>query len=327
VQPKGRNGLLRCLFRRFRTSETALVVALPQNFVPQRRVPSPGMSVVRAWVSPAGELFDIADEDLYAFCTARGLTHRNWLEHISSPTSDQKDEGWRLIERLRCIGHVNSPQEHVPALSTLESFHKSCMSSSDGRNVLKHKPTLGLLLAGTYNSGKPWKKWELRVLSVAEKRQLLLLRLGRIEQPAPPVHHEHQPAQQGYVPDYGRVNLNVDVLLRPAGSCSSASGSQEVSQGSNLASARRYARQCAQMLMVATPSRAPSTRARRSILAPRRWPSIRCRAPRARVRAHVRPSRCALEGFVDLGELRADLCAELCGAYSLARTVYVRASI
>jgi hypothetical protein len=70
---------------------------------------------------------------------------------------------------------------------------------------------------------------------------------------------------------------------RGARSCSSASGSQEVSQGSNLAFARSCARCCAQISMVPTRSRAPVTRARRSILDLRRWSSMHCRAPRARV--------------------------------------------
>ena len=97
-------------------------------------------------------------------------------EHIANDKSDQKNGGWRLIERLKCIGHVDRPHEHVPALGTPAAFHKDCLNSSDGRSVLKDDKSLGKLLLGTYNSGKPYNLWELREISVAEKRQLLLKR-------------------------------------------------------------------------------------------------------------------------------------------------------
>jgi hypothetical protein len=95
---------------------------------------------------------------------------------------------------------------------------------------------------------------------------------------------QSQPAQQDrpQLPDFAACG-DPQLEVCGAGSCSSASGSQEVSQGSNLAFARSCARCCAQISMVPTRSRAPVTRARRSILDLRRWSSMHCRAPRARV--------------------------------------------
>ena len=129
--------------------------------------------VTRTWISPDGDPHDVSDEHLYQFCRARGLHYENMLDHITTATSDHKNDGWRLIERLQAIGHVKRPRDHVPALGTLDSFHKSCLSSSDGRAVLTNKNTLGKLLAGTYNGGKPWKQWEKRILSTAEMRETL----------------------------------------------------------------------------------------------------------------------------------------------------------
>ena len=96
------------------------------------------------------------------------------LDHIKNPASDWKNGGWRLIERLCAIGPVNRPHETVLALGTLEAFWKDCISSTDGRAVLKNRDNLGRLLKDRYNGGgKPWNKWQCRHLSTAEKRALL----------------------------------------------------------------------------------------------------------------------------------------------------------
>lgn len=164
----------------------------------------------RTWVSPTGELHDVADDELYRFCTAHQLTFRNMLDHIDSASSDQKNGGWRLLDRLRFIGHVNLPDENVPALGTLDAFYDSCKRAADGRNVLDKKNTLGKLLAGTYNGGKPWKCWQLRHLNAAQKRQALQQWLGRsaiVTQPmvmAPP-RHGQQPSMMPILPDYVRA--------------------------------------------------------------------------------------------------------------------------
>jgi hypothetical protein len=298
---------------------------------------------VRTWVSPTGALHDVHDDHLYAFCKPRGLHDSNMRDHIANPKSKQKNDGWRLLERLSCISHVDRPNTIVPALGTLESFHEECMSATDGRSVLNDPVNLRKLLGGYYKGGgKPWNKWKLRDdLSVAEKRELLQQHQNGGAQP------QSQPAvqPQPQLPNYAAIGVGSDVPFEmarsdPAGalnvtvhrtplvplepcahtceaqllfdlipppcartraicdralsvhadagatsaargarSCSSASGSQEVSQGSNLAFARSCARCCAQISMVPTRSRAPVTRARRSILDLRRWSSMRCRAP------------------------------------------------
>jgi hypothetical protein len=130
--------------------------------------------MTRTWVSPDGELHDVADKQLYAFCKARHLHYENMVDHIERPTSDQKNDGWRLIERLKAIGHISRPTQHVLALGTLEHFHAECGRSTDGRAVLKDRKNLSKLLGGSYKGGgKAWNGWELRVLTTAEKRQLL----------------------------------------------------------------------------------------------------------------------------------------------------------
>ena len=88
--------------------------------------------MMRTWVSPNGAVHQVSDDSLAEFCRQHQLHHSNMLAHISNPASDQKNGGWRLIERLRAIGHVDRPHEHVLALGTLDSFHKECLQSSDG---------------------------------------------------------------------------------------------------------------------------------------------------------------------------------------------------
>jgi hypothetical protein len=52
----------------------------------------------RTWISPTGEVHVVADADLYQFCTARKLHYDNMVDHVNRPTSDQKNDGWRLVE-------------------------------------------------------------------------------------------------------------------------------------------------------------------------------------------------------------------------------------
>ena len=103
--------------------------------------------MMRTWVSPTGVMHDVSDADLYEFCMARRLHYQNMVEHVQHSTSDQKNFGWRLIERLRAIGHVDRRHEHVPALGTLEMFYKDCCSATDGREVLRNRDNLGRLLS------------------------------------------------------------------------------------------------------------------------------------------------------------------------------------
>ena len=184
---------------------------------------------MRTWVSPSGELHDVADEELHTFCSARGLHYSNMKDHIASESSDQKNDGWRLIERLRCIGHVDRPREHVLALGTLESFHRDCLASKDGRNVLKNRDNLGRLLRNRYNGGKPWNKWECRHLSLAEKRRLLSERRG-LDQLHGAVAESSLSIS---LPDYSTNALSTPCAnsapMRVEDDSSATSGSQQVS--------------------------------------------------------------------------------------------------
>ena len=182
----------------------------------------------RTWISPDGTPHDVADEALYQFCNVRGLHYENMLDHIATPTSDHKNGGWRLIERLRAIGHVDRPQVHVLAFGTLEAFHKSCMSSNDGRSVLKSRDNLGRLLNDRYKgqAGKPWNNWECRHLSTAEKRTVLQQLSSPSSAPGSTafVTGQQQPASQAAsirLPDFG-------ALPRAESSSSAMAGSLEV---------------------------------------------------------------------------------------------------
>ena len=197
-------------------------------FVPRSLVAPTLLMVMRTWVSPDGELHDVSDSELCHFCTEHGLHYSNMLDHIGS-RSDQKNSGWRLIERLRCIGRVDRPHEHVPALGTLDSFHKQCLSSSDGRDVLKNKTTLSNLISGTYNGGgKAWKKWELRHLTVQQKRQMLQAwRQGAAQSQAAPTA---QPAPL-QLPDYGSCSqTSTFERARASGASSTRPESHKVSR-------------------------------------------------------------------------------------------------
>jgi hypothetical protein len=142
---------------------------------------------------------------LFQFCSARKLHYDNMVDHVSRPTSDQKNGGWRLVERLRAIGHVDRPTEHILALGTLEDFHKHCQSSTDGRAVLKSRSNLTKLVGGYYKGGKPWNGWETRSLTTAEKLQLLH---QSQQQPLPAAGTVALP--QMALPDYGIAEVQMD---------------------------------------------------------------------------------------------------------------------
>ncbi len=154
---------------------------------------------MRTWVSPTGECFDVSDESLYIFCKERGLHHANMVHHISTPTSDQKNGGWRLIERLCAIGHVERPHDHVLALGTLGAFHSDCLASRDGRAVLENRDNLARLLNNRYKGGKLWNQWECRLLTTAVKRQILEKLAGDLQ---PPTTTNGELASTAVLPDF-----------------------------------------------------------------------------------------------------------------------------
>ena len=194
---------------------------------------------VDTWVSPAGKLYDVPRKELGRFCKARELHHKNMVAHIDDPHSDQKNGGWRLVERMRAIGHVSRPTDTRPAIGTLDAFHAACLASTDGRAMLKDKETLGKLLAGTYNNGKPWKKWERRELTVVQMRQLLERLFGG----AAELQQAQEPPQMPQQPDFGDAAAAVAAWIsttvegsRATGSSSCVSGRHQASQGSIWAS-------------------------------------------------------------------------------------------
>eukprot|EP00322_Chrysochromulina_rotalis_P021077 CAMPEP_0115882654 /NCGR_PEP_ID=MMETSP0287-20121206/29119_1 /TAXON_ID=412157 /ORGANISM="Chrysochromulina rotalis, Strain UIO044" /LENGTH=198 /DNA_ID=CAMNT_0003338745 /DNA_START=94 /DNA_END=687 /DNA_ORIENTATION=- len=143
------------------------------------------------------------------------------VDHVSRPTSDQKNDGWRLVERLKAIGHVDRPSEHVLALGTLDAFYDDCQSSTDGQNVLKSRANLTKLVGGYYKGGKPWKKWETRQLSTAIKLQLLMQLNGVQQQPLPTAEQVDLPSME--LPDYGLVATEVEEPAEAEGQCANGS--------------------------------------------------------------------------------------------------------
>ena len=213
----------------------------------------------RTWVSPTGDVHVVADAALYQFCSSRGLHYDNMVVHIQNPKSDQKNGGWRLLERLRAIGHVDRPTEHILALGTLEDFHQECLSSTDGRAVLKSRTNLPKLLGGYYNGGKPWNKWETRVLSTAEKLQLLQPNRSQ-QQPLPAAGSVALP--QVVLPDYGlALEVHMDdadtgavQTERANNDCSRLPGSSEVSLECQNIFIARAMHQCRSPLPIPTRS-------------------------------------------------------------------------
>ena len=197
-------------------------------------------SLVRTWVSPDGSVYNVAGADLYIFCQEKNINYENMLDHIERETSDQKNGGWRLIERLRAIGHISRPDNHVLALGTIEEFYKECLTSDDGRAVLKNRDNLGRLLGGKSKGGKPWNGWECRKLSSTEKLQLL-----QAKSKSPETAHvaadaaaavSISPSSSTIRLLYYATALELVDGLTCAGSSSRLDGSPEVSLGSFLGS-------------------------------------------------------------------------------------------
>ena len=141
------------------------------------------MCVMR-WVDPHGYPHEVADAKFRKFCADWGLHYDNLIEHTKKLTSDQKCNGWRLIDRLRHIGPVGQPDVIVPAIGTIEYFWQACCAATDGRQCLKDRSNFVKLMggdvqsAGKYNKGQPYCGWERRQLSADEAWRLLHRRWG-----------------------------------------------------------------------------------------------------------------------------------------------------
>ena len=146
-----------------------------------------GLSVAQRamrWCDPDGRPHEVARDGLWRFCKDHGLNFGNMVNHIDTPSSDQKNGGWRLVDRLRVIGPVDQPTVMVPVLGAPKSFFTSCLTAMDGREKMTSKENLNKLLAGpvdgrgNYKGGKPYQGYERRTLSSNEKWALLHRRLG-----------------------------------------------------------------------------------------------------------------------------------------------------
>ena len=135
---------------------------------------------VDCWVDPNGHPHHIHRSELRAFANGReGLVASNLENHIANPRSDQKCGGWRLLDRMWHIYHVDAPKVLVPVIGTLDQFFASCQSASDGREVLTSRESLRKLLSGTYNGGKPYNKWQRCKLASDDAEKSLWARLGQ----------------------------------------------------------------------------------------------------------------------------------------------------
>jgi hypothetical protein len=124
---------------------------------------------MQTWIDPTGEDHDVHQDRLRAFCNARReLNASNMVDHVTNVNSDQKCGGWRLIERLWWIYHVDQPDCLVPALGTLDAFFLDCKNARDGRAVLTSRESLRKMLGGTYNGGKPYQGWQRKKLDKAD---------------------------------------------------------------------------------------------------------------------------------------------------------------
>lgn len=129
------------------------------------------------WVDPNGGVYQIEPDQLGDFCRRRKLNASNMQDHVAKPSSDQKNGGWRLVERLRWIQSVAKPTLIVPALGTLHAFHANCLHANDGRENLVDRDNLRKLLAGSYGrggGGKPYNGWRKIVLPAEEAERRLL---------------------------------------------------------------------------------------------------------------------------------------------------------
>ena len=122
------------------------------------------MSGILQLVDPHGNVHTVPRMQLRTFCISRKLHASNMEKHVLDPGSDQKNDGWRLVERLKWLRHLGDAPLLLPALGTIDTFSATCISASDARSSLKSRECIQKLLAGEppggYKGGKPYGKWE-----------------------------------------------------------------------------------------------------------------------------------------------------------------------
>ena len=137
------------------------------------------------WVGP--RLLDgvhvVRRQDLQKWGDHRGLHGRNLVQHVDDPASDHKSDGWRLVERTRWVQHVNHPGWIIPALGTVDMFIECCTRAADDRSKLSNKRNVQMLLGGKgrYANGKPYTKWQLKLLDRQDAEARLRVMVARAE--------------------------------------------------------------------------------------------------------------------------------------------------
>eukprot|EP00966_Prymnesium_polylepis_P224521 5192985-Prymnesium_polylepis.1 len=131
-----------------------------------------GMSCRRVLVGPRlqDEVHVVTDEHLRAWAKARGLHESNMESHVINAASDQKCNGWRLIDRLRWVQHISHDEWIIPALCTAERFVQTCVEATDDRAKLSYQKSVRMLLGnyGKFQDGKPYNGWRLHHLGPRE---------------------------------------------------------------------------------------------------------------------------------------------------------------
>ena len=113
---------------------------------------------------------EVQGGDVRRWARSLGLHESNMDEHVVSSSSDHKCDGWRLIERLRWVQHVEHNEWLLPALGTAESFVASCTRATDDRRKIANQKATRMLLGayGKYTNGKPYCCWRLKCMTPSE---------------------------------------------------------------------------------------------------------------------------------------------------------------
>ena len=148
------------------------------------------MSSRRVFVGPRLQdgVHVMVNEHVRAWAKDRNLHESNIEDHIVNPASDQKCNGWRLIERLRWLQHISHGEWIIPALGTADALVQACAEAADDRRKLKSQKSVRMLLGnyGKFQNGKPYNNWRLYNLDPreAEARMRRLVQISAAGQDA-----------------------------------------------------------------------------------------------------------------------------------------------